>query len=93
MRDDKSKFVSMEKYGDGVVIFGDDKVGIICGKRWISLYGKHNTDDVLYVEGLKHNILSAGKMVDKGYDLQFKNRKCKIMSGSENMIASSTKKR
>jgi hypothetical protein len=57
---DKSKFVSMEKYEGGVVIFGDDKVGIIHGIGSISLDGKHNTNDVLYVKGFKHNLLSVG---------------------------------
>jgi hypothetical protein len=91
MTSDKSNFVSMEKY-EGGVRFGDDKASIIHGRGSIALDGKHNIDDVLYVEGLTHNILSVGHMVDKGYDLQFKNRKWKILSGSRNMIASSTKK-
>lgn len=88
---DKSKSVSMEKYDGGVVRFGDDKVGIIHGGGSISLDGKHNIDDVLYVEGLNHNLLSVGQMVDKGYDLQFKNGKCRIFSGPGIEIASGTK--
>jgi hypothetical protein len=88
---DNINFVSMEKYEGGVVIFGDDKASIISGRGSISLDGKHNTDDVLYVEGLKHNILSVGQIVDKGYDLQFKNGKCRILSGSRSMITPGTK--
>lgn len=57
---DKSKFMSLEKYEGVVVKFGDDKAGIIRGRGSISLDGKHNTNDVLYVEGLNHNILSVG---------------------------------
>lgn len=60
MTGDKSKFVRLEKYEGGVVKFGDDKVGIICGRGSISLDGKDNIDDVLYVECLKHNLLSVG---------------------------------
>jgi hypothetical protein len=30
-------------------------------------------------------------MVDKGYNLQFKNGKCRILGSSENVIASDTK--
>lgn len=57
---DKSKFVSMEMYDGGVVRFRDNKVGIIHGRDFISLDGKHDTDDVLYVKVLKHNLLSVG---------------------------------
>ena len=34
----------------------------------ITLDGKtNNTKDVYFVDGLKHNILSVGQLVDKGY--------------------------
>ena len=57
---DKRKFVSLEKYHGGVVRFRDNNDSVIRGKGSICLGGKHNTDDVLYVEGLKHNLLSVG---------------------------------
>ncbi|GLJ34507.1 hypothetical protein SUGI_0694040 [Cryptomeria japonica] len=60
MTGDKSIFVNIEKYNDGIVRFGDDKACVIHGRGSISFDGKHNTDDVLYVEGLKHNFLSVG---------------------------------
>ena len=56
---DKSKFVSLENYDGGVVIFGDDKSSVIHARGSISFVGD-NIDDVLYVEGLKHNLLSVG---------------------------------
>jgi len=42
------------------VKFGDKSAGRICGRGSISFDGKNNTNDVLYVEGLKHNLLSIG---------------------------------
>lgn len=60
MTSDKRKFVSMERYDVGIVRFGDDKASVIHGRGSISFDGKHNTDDVLHVQGLKHNILSFG---------------------------------
>lgn len=60
MTSNKSKFVSLEKHKGGVVRFGDDKVGIIWVRGSISLDGKHNTNDILYVKGLRHNFLSFG---------------------------------
>jgi len=83
----------LEKYDGGLVRFGDNAVGKICGKRSISFDGKHNTDNVLYVKGLKHNLLSVGQMCDKGYDLRFKDNECKIMEISETVIATSKKTR
>lgn len=50
----------MEMYDGGIVRFGDDKACVICGRGSIYFDGKNNTDDVLYVEGLKHNLLSVG---------------------------------
>ena len=35
----------------------------------IILDGKTNIDDVYFVDGLKHNLLSVGQLVDKGYQL------------------------
>lgn len=60
MTSDKSKFFNLEKYDGGVVRFGDNKACVIRGRGYIFLDGKHNTDDMMYVEGLKHNILSVG---------------------------------
>lgn len=59
----------------------------------ISLDGKNNTDNVYYVEGLRHNLLSVGQLVDKGFHLQFKDGKCKIINKSSLEIASGTQKK
>lgn len=63
---------------------------MIGGRGNISLDGKHNTDIVYYVEGLRHNLLSVGQLVDKGSQLQFKDGKCKIINKSELEIAIGT---
>jgi len=68
---DKSKFIKLEKFDGGVVRFGGDEAAKICGKGSISFDGKHNTNDVLYVKGLKHNLLSVGYMCNKGCNLMF----------------------
>lgn len=52
--------------------------------------GKTNTNNVYYVEGLKHNLLIVGQMVDKGFHLQFKDGKCKIINRSTLKIAFGT---
>jgi hypothetical protein len=35
-------------------------------------------NDVLYVPGLAHNLLSVGKLIEKGYLVVFKNNECII---------------
>ena len=39
---------------------------------------KTNTDKVYFVDGLKHNLLSVGQLMDKGYQLQFADKTCTI---------------
>ncbi|GLJ45784.1 hypothetical protein SUGI_0963520 [Cryptomeria japonica] len=87
---DKGKFPSLQEFDGGLVRFGDDKACMIKGKGTISLDGKNNTDNVYYVEGLKHNLLSVGQLVDKGFQLQFKDGKCKIINRSRLEIATGT---
>lgn len=72
---DKRKFLSLQEFDGGLVRFEDDKACMIKGKGTISLYGKHNTDNVYYVEGLRNNLLSVGQLVYKGFKLQFKDGK------------------
>jgi len=60
MTSDKSQFINFEKYEGGIMKFGDNSAGRIHGRGSISFDGKNNTNDILYVEGLKHNLLSVG---------------------------------
>lgn len=71
MTSDKSNFVKHEKYDGGFFRFGYDTSAKIFGKGSINFDGKHNTNDVYYVKGLKNNLLSFGKMCSKGYDIKF----------------------
>ncbi|GLJ51639.1 hypothetical protein SUGI_1097500 [Cryptomeria japonica] len=58
MTGDKGKFLSLQEFDRGLVRFGDDIACMIKGKGTISLDGKNNTENVYYVEGLRHNLLS-----------------------------------
>ncbi|XP_061704185.1 uncharacterized protein LOC133515631 [Cydia pomonella] len=46
--------------------------------------------DVVYVPGLSTNLISVGKIVDKGLEVHFKKQKCDIYCGKD-VIASATK--
>lgn len=50
------------------------------GKNTISLNnGKGKAYDVLFVDGLKHNLLSVSWMCNKGYDAIFRAQECEII--------------
>ncbi|GLJ37400.1 hypothetical protein SUGI_0759360 [Cryptomeria japonica] len=46
MTRDKGKFLSLQEFDGGLVIFGDDEACMIKGKGTISLDGKNTTDNV-----------------------------------------------
>lgn len=57
---------------------GDNTSVKIVGKDNLSLDGKNHTKDVLYIEGLKHNLLRISQMCDRGYKFTFDSKGCKI---------------
>lgn len=59
MSSDKDGFINLNKYdGGSVKIFGEDGVSIR-GSGSVSIDGKHKTNDVYYVEGLRPSLLSV----------------------------------
>ena len=81
MTGDKDKFLSISRSKTGNVTFGNDEWGKIKGKWMVSLSnGKGKTWDVLLVDGLKHNLLSVSQMCDRGCEVVFTSKDCKIKS-------------
>ena len=81
MTRDKDKFLSIIKSKIGNVTFGNDEPGKIKGKGMVSLSnGKGKSQDVLLVYGLKHNFLSVIQMCDRGCEVVFTSKDCKIKS-------------
>ena len=72
MTGDMNKFVDFKSHDGGNAACHVKDIGSI------TLDGKINTKDVYYVDGLKHNILSVGQLVDKGYQLYFTENTCMI---------------
>lgn len=87
MTSDWSKFLTLREFNGGVVRFGNDSPCMVKGKGSISLNGKSSADDVYWVEGLKHNLLSVAQLNDKGYPLEFKNGVCTIYGSKGELIA------
>jgi hypothetical protein len=79
MTGDKDKFLSIGKSKTGNVTFGNDELGKIKGKGMIILSnGKGKSRDVLFVDGMKHNLLSVIQMYDIGCEMVFTSKYCKI---------------
>ena len=60
MTGDMSKFVKFRSHDGGIVRVGSNVAYNITVIGSISLDGKTNIDDVYFVDGLKHNLLSVG---------------------------------
>ena len=58
-----------QRYDGGIVRVGNNATYHVKGIGSITLDGKTNTEDVYFFAGLKHNLLSVGQLVDKGYQL------------------------
>ena len=51
--------------------FGDGNVASVKGKCTICAPGIPNPEEVLYVEGLKANLISISQICDKKFNVQF----------------------
>jgi hypothetical protein len=81
MTGDKGKFLSLSERKSGNITFVNDAPGKIKGKGMVSLSnGKGKAQDVLLVDGLKHNLLSVSQMCDKGCEVFFTSKDWKIKS-------------
>jgi hypothetical protein len=81
MMRDKGKFLYLSESKSRNITFGNDAPGKIKGKRMVSLSnGKGKAQDVLLVYGLKHNLLSVSQMCDRGCEVVFTPKDCKIKS-------------
>jgi hypothetical protein len=81
MTRDKSKFLTLSDRKSGNVTFGNDAPGKIKDKGIVILSnGKRKAQDVLFVEGLKHNLLSVSQVCDRGCEVVFTSKDCRIKS-------------
>jgi hypothetical protein len=87
MMRDKGKFLSLSESKLGNITFGNDAPGKIKGKGMVSLSnGKGKYQDVLLVDGLKHNLLSVSQMCDRGCEVAFMSKDCKINSVNSGQV-------
>jgi hypothetical protein len=79
MKGGKSKFLSLKENKSGSVTFGNDAPGKTLGKGLVRLINRiSKAQDVLFVDGLKHNILSVSQICEKKCEVTFTAKNCKI---------------
>eukprot|EP00253_Pinus_taeda_P005677 PITA_05677 len=79
MTGDKDKLESYSTLEKGKkVSFGNDTPAAIKGKGTAQLKEKVKAGNVLYVDGLKHNLLSVSQMCDQGTKVIFRSNGCRV---------------
>jgi len=68
--------MTLKQEGHGT--YGDNNKGKILGKGTIGNENSFLIHDVLYVKGLKHNLLSISQLCERGYQVTFRTNTCEI---------------
>ena len=88
MTGDRSLFKVFESKKGGNVTFGDGSKSQIKVKGIISLPGSPDIANVLYVEGLKVNLLSISQICDQDFIVLFSKGKCLVTDESGKKLIS-----
>ena len=86
MTGDVEQFTSLDVIDGGSVTFGDNGKGKIIGTGKIHITPSSYIEKVLYVNGLKHNLLSISQFCDKGFKVIFEKSLCIITSPIDNDV-------
>ncbi|XP_043696877.1 uncharacterized protein LOC122647574 [Telopea speciosissima] len=86
MTGNKEMFKKYQQYDGGSVRFSNNDGGKIIGKGIVSFGRKAKSHDVLYMTGLRHNLLSISQICDKGQDVIFSTYGCEIKKSSNGKL-------
>ncbi|XP_045810862.1 uncharacterized protein LOC123905296 [Trifolium pratense] len=78
MTGDRHSFLSLEEKEGGTVTFGNNEKASIKGKGIIGKINSAKLENVHYVEGLEHNLISISQLCDNGLEVIFKTHTCEI---------------
>ena len=79
MTGDKSLFKSLKENVGDYVTFGDGSHAQVLGKVTVEIPGLPLLKDVLYIKGLKANLLSVPQICDEDFLVQFSKKGCIII--------------
>ena len=88
----RGMFHCLTPYHGGTITFEGNKKGRI---TWVCKIGIHpypSIDNVLFVEGLKPNVLSISKSCGSGYDVSFNKDECVVLCKDGSPIFSAKRK-
>ena len=86
MTGDKDQFITLEIKEGGVVTFGDNGKRHIIGLGKIQITPSTFIENVLYVKGLRHNLISISQLCDIGYKVSFESHLCMVTNLIDNSI-------
>ena len=86
MTGDKRHFIELTPKEKGYVTYGDNNKGKILGIGKIGNSSNLVIDNVLYVQGLEHNLLSISQLCDIGNHVLFTSTHCLIKSDKDESI-------
>ena len=86
MTGDVHQFSYLVHKAKGYVTYGDNTKGKILGVGIVGTPPSIQIEDVLYVEGLKHNLLSISQLCDRGFKIKFNKDECLIMDEATNEV-------
>jgi len=78
MTGDLTKFTSLKLKAEGHLTCGYNIRGRILGRGTVGIGNSTTIENVLYVEGHRHSLLSISQLCDKGYKVNFKSNRCTI---------------
>ncbi|KAL4387339.1 hypothetical protein GQ457_09G012280 [Hibiscus cannabinus] len=86
----KEWFMELDEKVRGRVIFGDDSHAEVKGKGKVMITQKNGEKkyitDVYYVLAMKSNIISLGQLLEKGYEVQMKNRSLSLKNKNGELV-------
>ena len=80
MTGDKSLFKSLKEKEHKYVTFGDGNHSQVLGKGMVEIPKLPLLTDVLYIKGLKANLLSITQICDEEFLVQFSKKGCVILN-------------
>ncbi|XXG82894.1 hypothetical protein AAC387_Pa10g0771 [Persea americana] len=88
MTSDKSKFSKLQQYDGGSVKFRNNDGAKIVGKGLVRIIdGKIRSEEVLFIDGLKHNLLSVSQICDRGHGIFFNKHGYEIINNNAKVVA------
>jgi len=86
MTGDLAQFTSLKLKAEGHVTYGDNNRGRILGRENAGIENSTTIENDLYVEGLKHSLLSISQLCDKGHKVNFEANTCTISNETSSKV-------